>query len=192
VRRGGAILSLLAVSIAISIAEPALAQSPAETSTEATEPEFLSPDSKQIVDSEQRGQDAADRTSSVPAGNYVTQLIKMVLMLGAVCVLAYLLLGKLLPRAMSLTTTGRRAMLAAPSRGVVEVVDRLALDQRRALLVVRVGQELFLVGLADQGISLLSRLDPESVGALPDPSEEAASFLSRFQGILKQRMDKEG
>lgn len=85
----------------------------------------------------------------------VGALIQMVVALGAVAALAYLLVGKGLPRLLRIPQPTSRRML--------EIVDRLPLDQRRTVMVVKLGQEYFLLGATEQNITLLSRLDPEAL-----------------------------
>lgn len=82
--------------------------------------------------------------------------LEMLLVLGGVCLLAYLLLGKLMPRLL------RVPMPLAPRR-LLAIVDRLPLDPRRSLLVVKLGEQHFLIGVSEQGMSLLSRLDAGEV-----------------------------
>lgn len=188
-------LAAICVLAVCSASAPAIAQTPqtpqAPTTTTATmvEVEYLDPNSAQLEAMEERGIEAAEVPSG---GGLMRSFLQMILMLGAVCVLAYLVLGKGLPRLLNLSASGKRSMIGAPSRGVVEVIDRLPLDPKRALLVVRVGKSHFLVGLSDQGMTLLSRLDEPSLENLESTPDQTGSFLGRFQGILKQRMDKEG
>lgn len=81
---------------------------------------------------------------------------EMLLSLGVVCLLAYLLLGKLLPRLL-------RVPAASASGRLLSVVDRLPIDPRRSLMVVKMGEQHFLVGSSEQGLTLLARLDPSEV-----------------------------
>jgi flagellar protein FliO/FliZ len=126
-----------------------------------------------------------------PLPSFGAQILQMVLMLGAVVAFAYLVLGKLLPRVMGMSATGRRAMMAAPSRGVVEVIDRLPLDPRRSLMVVRVGEECFLVGLSGEGMTLLSRLDDSKMELPAERGEAPATLSARFQRLLEGQREKE-
>lgn len=151
---------------------------------EAREAERLA---KLRAEYEALGPDASE--PGVPK-SYVGQLLQTVFMLVAVCALAYLVLGKLVPRLLGMTAAGRRALVAAPSRGVLHVVDRLPLDPRRALLVVRVGDEHFLVGLAEQSMTMLARLDDSRFEATP--TSPTPSVLGSFGRLLERRMDKEG
>lgn len=184
--------------LALAVATPALAQEapgtePAATSTAfelEDPPRYIDPGSAQLEAAGDR-EDPSVTPPDLEATSYIAQLFRMLLVLGAICVLAYLVLGKLLPRLLRMSTAGRRGMIAAAPRGLVEVVDRLPLDPRRSLLIVRAGRGYFLVALSDQGMTLLSRLDDPSLDQVePHPSEEG-SFLGRFGGMLKQRMDKE-
>lgn len=124
--------------------------------------------------------------------SFYAQMVQMVLMLVAICALAYLLLGKLLPRLLGMTTAGRRAMITTPTQGVLQVVDRLPLDPRRAFMVVRVGEEHFLVGVADQSMSLIARLDDSTFTAEPAAPVGGTKLLGPFARLLERRMDKEG
>ena len=107
--------------------------------------------------------------------------LQMVLVLGAVCLLAYLLLGKVLPRVLKVPLPGSQPRL-------MRVVDRLPIDQRRSILLVAVGDDYFMVGASEGGIHLISRLDAEhiqraaSLDAAPGPSG-----LARLAGALTGR-----
>lgn len=88
-------------------------------------------------------------------------LAQTLLVLGAVCALAWWVLRQ----------AARRGVGRSPA-GVITVVDRVALDPRRTLFVVRVGPKALLLGGSDGGLSVLSELDPAT---LPDaPPKDAA------------------
>ena len=118
------------------------------------------------------------------------QLVKMIIMLTAVCLLAYLLLGRLLPKLMQLNPAVRHSMTAMPPRGLIAVVDRLSLDPKRTVYVIRVGEELFLVGVTEQGMNMLSKLVLEDL-PVDDKGASALGGLSRFASLLTQRPEKE-
>lgn len=111
-------------------------------------------------------------------------LLKMVVVLGGVSLLAYLLLGKVLPRAMRVPT-------GAGGQRIMRVVDRLPIDQRRSILVVAVGDEHFMVGASEGGIHLISRLDADQIPTAPE-ADPPSGGLSRFAEALTQRRSKEG
>ncbi len=110
---------------------------------------------------------------------------QMLLALGAVCLLAYLLLGKLWPRL--LRVSGPHG-----ARRIIHIVDRAAIDQRRSILVVAVGDRYFLVGAADQSLSLLSRLDTEDVETLLARIETSPSPMGRLTSLFLKDPPKEG
>ena len=61
-------------------------------------------------------------------------MLKMFAVLAGICLLAYFTLGKMLPKLLRVPTpTG--------ANRVLEVVDRLPLDQRRSVIVIAVGEE---------------------------------------------------
>lgn len=107
--------------------------------------------------------------------------LQMILVLGAVCLLAYLLLGKVLPRLLKIDPP------AAPHR-IMQVVDRMPLDQRRSIMIIRIGDGYYLVGASEGGISLLSRLDANDVAqALSQPKSPP---LGKFGSMLLGRSEK--
>ncbi|MEQ8273146.1 MAG: flagellar biosynthetic protein FliO [Deltaproteobacteria bacterium] len=127
-----------------------------------------------------------EKTSTADATEMFGALVQMVLVLAVVCALAYLLLGKVLPKLMRVQTP------TAPHR-MLEVVDRLPLDPRRSIMVIKLGERFFLVGATEQGINLLSRLETEEVeDALASAAARRDSTsLSRFAGNLLSRTRKE-
>lgn len=90
------------------------------------------------------------------AADYGDLLVTSLVVLGAVCVAAFVavrLLGRLL-------ATGR-------TRGahLLEVVARVPLEPRRSLYVVEVAGKTLLVGTSEMGLSVLSELDAGEVRA---------------------------
>jgi flagellar biogenesis protein FliO len=108
-------------------------------------------------------------------GSYLLDLVQAVLALAAVCLLAVAVLGFL----------GRRGVGVGRSAGPVRVVQRIALEQRRTLYLVRAGDRYLLIGVSEGGGPvLLTELDPEAVGdALPPPTEEegVSGWLQRLK-----------
>jgi flagellar protein FliO/FliZ len=82
-------------------------------------------------------------------------LAQTLVALAAVCALAWWVLR----------WAARRGVGRSPA-GVITVVDRVALDPRRTLFVVRVAGKALLLGGGDAGLAVLSELDP---AALPQP-----------------------
>ena len=107
--------------------------------------------------------EALDRTFAETEGPYEfdgpslsATFFKMIVVLSGVCLLAYLVVGKLLPRVLNvpLPTAGRRIM---------SVVDRLPIDHKSSLLIVRMGEQHFLISHSEQGMNLVARLDDSEV-----------------------------
>ncbi len=84
--------------------------------------------------------------------DYGWMLVRMVLVLGAVCALAWVLLRWGLKRL---------APMQGDQQGNLEVVDRLGVGSGRAILVVRAGEEYLLVGSSEAGLERLGRLEAD-------------------------------
>lgn len=111
---------------------------------------------------------------------------KMLLVLGAVCLLAYLSLGKLLPRLM-------RIQQPIAGRRIMQVVDRLPIDQRRSIMIIKTGQDLYyMVGVTEQGITLLSRLDADDVDTALETATVEPPKLGRLASTLLGRSREDG
>ena len=87
-------------------------------------------------------------------GEAVKAFAKTILMLLVVLLVAYLLLGKGLPKLMNRTLQGNR----------MKVVERLPLDQKRTLFLVEVDGQTYLLGGADGQVSLIDKAKPEETG----------------------------
>jgi flagellar biosynthetic protein FliO len=110
-------------------------------------------------------------------GGYGVALLQTLLALAAVCIFAWVLLRWGARRGLGLAGTG----------GAVRVVERVVLDPRRMLYVVRVGDRLLLLGAGDGAApTLLTELDPRTVPEATAPRHAAALFreaLSRAQRV---------
>src|SRR5690606_12775449 len=81
------------------------------------------------------------RVAMAPHG-YAQALLEALLSLGLVCILAFGLLRWLARRG------GR---MGAPGQGALQVLERTALDARRAVFLVRAGDRVLLLGVGDGG-----------------------------------------
>ncbi|MCP3097620.1 flagellar biosynthetic protein FliO [Myxococcus sp. K15C18031901] len=106
-------------------------------------------------------------------------LVRTLFVLGAVVASIYLTLNVGLRRLMGLqgATPGRQT--------VVSVVERLTLDPKRSLFVVKAADEYLLVGGGESGLQLLSKLDTEAVEriraqASPPPVVPLSPFLQKL------------
>jgi len=80
---------------------------------------------------------------------------------------------------------GARAVGAA---SLVQVMERIPLDQKKSLYVLRAAGEYLLVGGADGGLGLICKLDSQEVERLERESRVQAQGLSPFlQKLLSRR-----
>lgn len=109
-------------------------------------------------------------------GGYGVALLQSLLALAAVCVLAWVVLR-----------WSAKAGFGIGARGEhLEVIERLALDHRRSVVVVRVGQRMMLLGVGENAApTLLAELQP---GEIPREAMKKVSFLD----VLKRTEAKPG
>ena len=76
----------------------------------------------------------------------------------------------------------------APSAGVhLSVIETLPLGQGRGMSLVRVGEKIFLVGVTNQGISLVSEIGDRELGDAESWKQPAPSPLSFKLWLTKLR-----
>jgi len=123
-------------------------------------------------------------TPVVEAPNYGWVLFRMVLMLGAVCILAYA----------SLRWGLKKWVTPEGKHGPMEVIARLPIEPRRSVLLVRVGTRAIVVGSSENGMQSLANLSLEEA-ELTDWGEpdvpETPNQSSGFREVL-QRFQKAG
>jgi flagellar biogenesis protein FliO len=98
-------------------------------------------------------------------------LLRTFVVLGLVIGIIYLTLNVGLRRLL-----GIRPMAGGAS--VVSVLERVTLDQKRALFVVKAANEVLLLGASDQSLSLLTKLDPAEIDRLRAVPERGAPGLT--------------
>lgn len=109
-----------------------------------------------------------------------TLLLQTAVGLGLVVSLIYLTLNVGLRKLLGIRPVGA-------GRSKVSVLERVALDQKRVLFVVRAGKEVLLVGGAEENLTLISKLDaadfpPEEVAASGGPGLQMSPFLKKLLG----------
>ncbi len=103
-------------------------------------------------------------------GGYGVALVQSLLALVAVCILAWVVLR-----------WSAKAGLGIGRGEHLEVVERMALDARRSVVVVRVGKRMLLLGVGEHAApSLIVELDPNE---LPRSEAPRVSFLE----VLRRR-----
>ncbi len=108
-------------------------------------------------------------------------LFRTALVLGIVIALVYLTLN-----------VGLRKLLGikpSTSRGLVTVLERVTLDQKRSLFVVKAGGEVLLLGGSDASLSLITKLDAAEVERQqvhPSPAITMSPMLEKLLGARKK------
>jgi flagellar protein FliO/FliZ len=111
--------------------------------------------------------------------SYGDLLVTSLLVLGAVCVAAFVavrLFGRLV-------ATGR-----ARGAHLLDVVARVPLEPRRSLYVVEVAGKTLLVGTSEMGLSVLSELDGSEVRARV---EARVTFAEMVRNAWQKRVRKQ-
>jgi flagellar biogenesis protein FliO len=111
-------------------------------------------------------------------------LFRTLAVLGLVIMLAYISLNWGLRRMMGIKAPGLNS-------GLVNVIERVPLDQRRALFVVKAANEYLLVGGAESALSLISKLDAAEVEKLRT-SERAAAPVLQLSPFLQKLLARKG
>jgi flagellar biogenesis protein FliO len=110
-------------------------------------------------------------------------LLRTLLVFGGVLASIYLTLNVGLRKLMGLqgVPVGRPSLLS--------VVERLPLDQRRSLFVLKAADEYLLVGGGENGLQLLSKLDTEAVERIraERPPSNVVSLSPFLQKLLARR-----
>lgn len=175
----------LGLALALVFGAPALAtpSAPAADETQTAKAPAVqasATDGTQTTRSSTRGAFGFGRHDDKgPASSLGAVLLDMVLILGGICLLAYLLLGKLLPKMLRITP------LRANQR-LFRVIDRMPIDTKRALLVVQVSDLYCVLGVTEHNITLLSRLEPEQIPEASETTPET-SDASLFRRLLQQK-----
>lgn len=110
-------------------------------------------------------------------------LVRTLFLLGAVLAFIYLTLNVGLRRLMGLQG------VPMGHKSVVTVLERVPLDQRRTLFVLKAADEYLLVGGGEGGLQLLSKLDTQAVERIRSEGPRASAIpISPFlQKLLSRR-----
>jgi flagellar biogenesis protein FliO len=168
--------SVAVVVLICGVSGAALAQdagAPEPSSVEAAAPSLLVPEPE--IPKSEPPELAAEEL------NLGWALVRTIVVLGIVVALAYLSLNVGLRRLMGLGP-------AAGRKGLVTVIERVPLDQKRSLYVVKAGDEVLLLGSSELSLSFLTKLDPGVLQAL-DPASAGAPQMSPFLQKLLGRKD---
>ncbi len=101
---------------------------------------------------------------------YVAALLQSILALGAVCILAWVVLRWSAQRGLG------------KSRGRMRVIEKLPLEARRSLYLIEVGDRVLLIGTGDGASpALIAELNPESVPEPSTPKSNITSLVAQWQ-----------
>lgn len=141
---------------------------------------------RSIIEAYERAEAETRAPQSAPEDShgFGVAFLQMLLVLGGVVAMAYLLLAKFLPKLMRIEPP------TAPRR-LLTVVDRLPLDQRRSIMVLKMAGQYFLIGAGEGGIELLSRLDAAEVERALAQSE-ANPRAPLLDSLFGKKPPKEG
>jgi flagellar protein FliO/FliZ len=117
--------------------------------------------------------------SESAGASYGDLLVTSLIVLGAVCVAAYVavrVVGRVL-------ATGR-----ARGAHLMDVIARVPLEPRRSLYVVEVAGKALLVGTSEMGLTVLTELDAGEVKARVVPR---VGFVELVQNALRRRKRKD-
>ena len=118
----------------------------------------------------------ADELGSVTG--QALDIVRVLFILGAVLLLAYVVVRHWLPR-----ITGLKNLETSP----IQVLARTPLEPKKNLYLLKIGPELILVGTSEDHLHFLKSLDPEASGLLLNsiPSGTVAE-ASKFRGVLDE------
>jgi flagellar biosynthetic protein FliO len=84
----------------------------------------------------------------------------------------------------------RRLGLGRPS-GPMQLIGRLPLDARRSVYLVRVVDQVLVLGVSEAGITRLGELDAKSIPAAPDPPTRSfGEILDALKGRKRAEPEK--
>lgn len=111
----------------------------------------------------------------VETTGFGSQLARTALSLLAVCAASWWVLRY----------AAKRGLLARPTQSKhLTILDRIALDARRSVVVVKVGSKALVLGVSDEGIRTLSEIDPATLNTSQDSSDVAEQSPDKSQAKL--------
>jgi flagellar protein FliO/FliZ len=103
-------------------------------------------------------------------GSYAGYIVQTIVTLLAVCALAFVVLY------------GARRLGIGRPRGPIELVGLLPLDARRSIYLIKVGQQVIVVGASEAGFTKLGELPADDVPA--EAKAESAGFSDVLARVL--------
>ena len=141
---------------------------------------------------EESGQTTAENIGTSDGMQLAGKLFQVVLWTLITCLLAYMILGKMLPKLLQMTPAGQVGLTATAPKGLIKLLDRLPLDAKRSLFIVKVEEEFFLVGVTEQSMQMLAKLDLSEASELHSATgSQPFAGLSRFASLLGNKSEKD-
>jgi flagellar biogenesis protein FliO len=107
--------------------------------------------------------------------------LRVMLILGALLIFAFLTLRFWMPRLVQLRKS---------SNGPIRVAARLALEPNKSLYVVTIGKANLLIAGSEAGLHFVTKLEPSDLDGFPlDPIQEEPSNFARLIRAMKSRKD---
>jgi flagellar biogenesis protein FliO len=104
-------------------------------------------------------------------GAYGSYIVQTFVTLLAVCAIAYAVLY------------GARRLGVGRPRGPISLVGQLPLDARRSIYLVKVADQVIVVGASEAGFTKLGDISPEQAKLLDVPEEKSV-----FADLLRKKM----
>ena len=151
--------TIFSILVTLSLFVPYVQANSAPTSkalsfqTETPETESLPPDKQKLT----------EKSPAFSSHNYTSMIFRMLWVLAVVLILAYLSIRFLLPR-----LTAIRHM----KNSRLTLIERLPIDQKKVLYLVRADNQEFLLGGSDNHLTLLQELSTESKITTPETEKE--------------------
>jgi len=103
-------------------------------------------------------------------------MVRVLFILGAVLLLAYVVVRHWLPR-----LTGLKNLQSSP----IQILARTPLEPKKNIYLLKVGSEVLLVGTSEDHLHFLKALDQETVGPLME-SLPSVPDSKKFRGVLEE------
>jgi flagellar biogenesis protein FliO len=107
--------------------------------------------------------------------------VKMLLVLGGVCLLALAALRVLLPKLIGFAT---------PASNHIQVFARYPLEPRKTLYLARAGKTVILLGASAEGVNFMTTLNPEDFEEIAAPAQTDPMSGSAFRRIVRSLADR--
>ena len=136
------------------------------------------------IDNNKEGTEKFFEERSMGTSSLVWATVKMLIVLVLVCLIAALVLRWFLPQLSGFKTS---------ESDFVQVLKRIPLEPRKSIYLIRLGEEVHLLGVSDQNVNYLMPVPKEDVSdLLSEIRESASSGKVSFLKVLQNRSEALG